>query len=283
MSNGRLEKETVEFAKIEGKLKFLPKIFTDYYYTIRAEKKSYSTISKYIMYINVFMRHFTDGKKDEEFYKKVTTMDFNKYMISLETKKVGKSVKQTTSGFRANNWNAINSFFEFLVDTGKIEKNPISPKSRPKITDNASVTYLTEEEVAGIIENIKYNAKETLVNRDLCIFILGVTTGLRVAAITQIDIEDIDLDKLIGEMFDIACVDIVDKAISVKGAIGESDKLRQYKESVIKKYKEDFFIVKGEKKNVLVYADMEEKLKENPFLFTTGDIRVCAWNILMKK
>ena len=63
-------------------------------------------------------------------------------------------------------------------------------------------------------------------------------------------------------MFDIACVDIVDKAISVKGAIGESDKLRQYKESVIKKYKEDFFIVKGEKKNVLVYADMEEKLKQ---------------------
>ena len=81
MSNGRLEKETVEFAKIEEKLKFLPKIFTDYYYTIRAEKKSYSTISKYIMYINVFMRHFTDDKKDEEFYKKVTTMDFNKYMI----------------------------------------------------------------------------------------------------------------------------------------------------------------------------------------------------------
>lgn len=195
MSNGRLEKETVEFAKIEDKLKTLPKVFTDYYYTVRAEKKSYSTISKYIMYINVFMRHFTDGKKDEEFYKKVTTMDFNKYMISLETKKVGKSVKQTTSGFRANNWNAINSFFEFLVDTGKIEKNPISPKSRPKITDNASVTYLTEEEVTGIIENIKYSAKETLVNRDLCIFILGVTTGLRVAAITQINIEDIDLEK----------------------------------------------------------------------------------------
>jgi len=195
MSNGRLEKETIEFAKIEEKLKLLPKIFTDYYYTIRAEKKSYRTIGEYITYINNFMKYFTDGKKDDEFYKKVTRMDFNKYMISLETKKVGNTIKQTTSGFRANNWNAINSFFEFLADTEKIEKNPISPKSRPKITDSASVTYLTEEEVAGIIENIKDNAKETLVNRDLCIFILGVTTGLRVAAITQINIEDIDLDK----------------------------------------------------------------------------------------
>lgn len=195
MSNGRLEKETKEFAKIEEKLKLLPKVFNDYYYTLRAEKKSYSTIGKYFIYLNVFMRYITNGEKDEEFYKKVTTMDFNKYMISLETKKVGRSVKQTSSGFRANNWNAINSFFEFLVDTERIEKNPISHKSRPKITDNASVTYLTEEEVTGIIENIQDNAKEALINRDLCIFMLGVTTGLRVAAITQINIEDIDLDK----------------------------------------------------------------------------------------
>ena len=144
---------------------------------------------------------------------------------------------------------------------------------------------------ASIIKNLIYitcpdmplkTAKSTLHDK-LGFIISNVKSNLDESMSSPMNIEDIDLDKLIGEMFDIACVDIVDKAISVKGAIGESDKLRQYKESVIKKYKEDFFIVKGEKKNVLVYADMEEKLKENPFLFTTGDIRVCAWNILMKK
>ena len=40
-----------------------------------------------------------------------------------------------------------------------------------------------------------YEAKETMVNRDLCIVMLGVTTGLRVAAITQINIEDIDFNN----------------------------------------------------------------------------------------
>lgn len=195
MSNGRLEKETVAFAKIEEKLKLLPKVFSDYYYTMRAEKKSYRTIGEYILSINVFMDYLTDGEAKEDFYKNVTAMDVNKYMISLETKKVGNKKKQTSSSFRANQWYALNSFFDFLTDTGKIDANPVPKKSRPKITDNPSVTYLTEEEVSGIIDSIKDEAKDSMVNRDLCWFILGVTTGLRVAAILQINMEDIDLEK----------------------------------------------------------------------------------------
>lgn len=195
MSNGRLEKETVAFAKIEEKLKLLPKVFSDYYYTMRAEKKSYRTIGEYILSINVFMDYLTDGEAKEDFYKNVTAMDVNKYMISLETKKVGNKKKQTSSSFRANQWYALNSFFDFLTDTNKIDANPVPKKSRPKITDNPSVTYLTEEEVSGIINSIKDEAKDSMVNRDLCWFILGVTTGLRVAAILQINMEDIDLEK----------------------------------------------------------------------------------------
>lgn len=195
MANGRLEKETIEFNKIENKLKSLPKIFGDYYYTLRAEKKSYRTIEEYINSVKHFMEFFTEGKIDDEFYKKVSTMDINRYLISLETKIVGGQTVPTTSGFRFQRWASINSFFEFLVDTEKIEKNPVSKKSRPKVTDNPSVTYLTEDEVKRIIEKIKREAKNSMVNRDLCLFILGVTTGLRVAATTQINLEDIDFNK----------------------------------------------------------------------------------------
>lgn len=195
MSNGRLERETIEFAKIENKLKSLPEIFTEYYYTLRAEKKSYRTIEEYINSIKNFMEYTTNGKYDEIFYRNVSTMDINKYMISLETKIVKGRKKATSSGFRANRWKALNSFFEFLLDIKKIEGNPVSTKSRPKITDNPSVTYLTEDEIAGIIEHINDEAKETMVNRDLLLFMLGVTTGLRVAALAQINIEDINLEN----------------------------------------------------------------------------------------
>lgn len=133
MSNGRLEIETIEFEKTEKKLKALPKIFEDYYYTLRAEKKSYRTIEEYIKSVKHFMDYFTGGKQDDYFYKKVETMDINKYLISLETKIVSGRTIPTTSGFRFQRWSSLNSFFEFLVDTGKLEKSPISKKSRPKV------------------------------------------------------------------------------------------------------------------------------------------------------
>lgn len=194
MSNGRLEKETIVFDRIEEKLKTLPKIFTEYYYTMRAEKKSHTTLDKYIIAINLFMKSMYDTPP-EDFYANVTAMDINKYMISLETKQVGGKQKQTSSSFRATQWYALNSFFEFLNETGKIKGNPVPKKSRPKITDNPSVTYLTKDEVSAIIDNIKENAPETIRNRNLCLFIMGVTTGLRISAIIQINMEDIDLEK----------------------------------------------------------------------------------------
>ena len=195
MTSGRLERETKEFAKVEGKIASLPKIFTDYYYTLRAEKKSYRTIEEYINSVKNFMEFTTNGKNDEIFYKNVSTMDINKYMISIETRVIKGKTKSTTSGFRANRWKALNSFFDFLTDTNKLNANPVSKKSRPKITDSASVTYLTEEEISGIIDNIRDKAKDSMVNRDMLLFMLGVTTGLRVAALAQINIEDIDLDN----------------------------------------------------------------------------------------
>jgi len=51
---------------------------------------------------------------------------------------------------------------------------------------------LTPEEITKIIHNIEMNAQDKFKNRDLCLLKLGFSTGLRVSAIIQIDIEDID-------------------------------------------------------------------------------------------
>ena len=75
MSNGRLERETIEFAKVENKLKSLPEIFTEYYYTLRAEKKSYRTIEEYINSVKNFMEYITKGEFNEIFYRNISTMD----------------------------------------------------------------------------------------------------------------------------------------------------------------------------------------------------------------
>lgn len=195
MPNGRLEKETVIFHKIEKQLHELPNIFEEYYYSLRSEKKSYRTIQEYLKAVRLFMHYITNGTNNDSFYVGLKTRDINRYLITLETKIVHGEMKSTSSGYRANNWYALNSFFDFLKDNKYIDTNPVSKKTRPKNTDNPSVTYLTEKEINDMIESIKEKAPKSMVNRDLCIFILGVTTGLRVAAITQINIEDVDFDN----------------------------------------------------------------------------------------
>ena len=195
MPSGRLENENKEFKKIEEQLENLPDIFSEYYYALRAEKKSYRTIQEYLKTIRAFMDFATKGKRNGTFYKNVRPITINKYMITLETKTKNGVEVPTSSNFRAASWYALNSFFGFLEDNGNIESNPVPRKSRPKITDAPATTYLTEEEVNQIVLNIKANARDSMANRDLCIFMLGVSTGLRIAAITQINMEDIDLNN----------------------------------------------------------------------------------------
>lgn len=195
MSSGRLERETIEFEKIEKKLKFLPNIFFEYYHSLRAEKKSFRTIGEYIGSVRHFMNFQTHGRNDSYFYKTVTPDDISNYLASLETKIVGWEVKPTTSGFRACKWKALDSFFEFLVDSGRIQISPVTKKARPKQEKNTTITYLTPQEITSIINNIEFEAKITMVNRDLSIFMLGVTTGLHVSTILQLNIEDVDIDS----------------------------------------------------------------------------------------
>ena len=76
MTSGRLEKETAEFKKIEEKLNALPSVIVEYYYTMRAEKKSYATIDRYINSIKRFMEYVTNGKNNEDFYKNVNQANF---------------------------------------------------------------------------------------------------------------------------------------------------------------------------------------------------------------
>ena len=82
MPSGRLENENKEFNKIEEQLKGLPNIFSEYYYALRAEKKSYRTIQEYLKTIRAFMEYTTKGKRKDNFYKNVRPININKYMLN---------------------------------------------------------------------------------------------------------------------------------------------------------------------------------------------------------
>lgn len=190
--NGRLEKELKSKEKMHKKLAGLPFILTEFYMYMNEDHKSYTTVERYISYVIDFMNYVTNGKCNEEFYKSVTASNVRQYIASLEIQERNGEVVRLGDEIRAARWSAINTFFGFLMQEDYITINPMAKSKRPKVKTKHQVTYLTPEEIQKVLDNVEKDARPMMRNRDLSIISLGLSTGLRVSAIVQINIEDID-------------------------------------------------------------------------------------------
>ena len=190
--SGRLEKERQIEQQVMKKLDSMPSILTDYYYSLIGAGKSYRTAKVYIENVIQFVK-FTFGENiKEDFYSSVNATHINRYIASLRTKTVKGKTERTSDSHKTLNWSSLNSFFQFLVPD-YISTNPVANTKRPQMKDNPNVTFLSTEEMAKIFENVKEKANPRMLNRDMCLLKLGFATGLRISAIVQIDIDDLDL------------------------------------------------------------------------------------------
>ena len=193
--NGKLEKMIKAEAKIMEKLKVQPPIFTEFYYDMKDEDKSYTTINNYIDHVIHFMKFTTNDRYKRDFYKNVKSSDIKKYMNSIKRKEVDGKIIEVGDEIRAARWSSLNAFFSFLKSNKYIEDNPMESTKRPRAKVEHIVTYLTEEEINALLEKVKNEASPMFMNRDLCIIYIGVTTGLRVSAICNINMTDIDFNE----------------------------------------------------------------------------------------
>lgn len=189
--SGRYEIEMKVDNKIKAQLNTMPEIITEYYYSLLGAGKSYNTAKEYICRIEKFIKYMYGSNCPKDFYLSVKSVDINRYISSLRTMSAKREGQRISDSYRTVSWSALNSFFDFLVPD-YLDENPVSNTTRPRMKDNPDVTFLTEEEVSMILNNVRENANYRMVNRDLCILKLGFSTGLRVSAISQIDISDVD-------------------------------------------------------------------------------------------
>ena len=189
---GRLEKEDRAKEKMEQKLINLPDIFRLFYNWMDAREKSYTTMDNYINHVVEFMNFYTKGKENSEFYKAVTASDIEKYMTSIRRKNVNGEYVEVGDDIRAAKWSSLNTFFKFLSQKKHIDNNPMLLTERPKIKTKHSITYLNAQEIESVFNKISTEARPMVKNRDTCIVAIGLSTGLRVSAIVNIDVEDID-------------------------------------------------------------------------------------------
>lgn len=192
--SGRLEKEKKFENRITEKLKSSPSIMTDYYYHLTGAGRSPMTSYNYLMNVMSFVEFIYKNNIPNDFYKHIKAVDINRYIASLRTREINGKTERTSDSFKAVQWSALNSFFQFLIPE-HIKENPVSYTNRPKMKDKPSVTYLTSEEITALLKYVEKNANDRFVSRDLCWLKLGFSTGLRVSAILQIDINDIDFEN----------------------------------------------------------------------------------------
>ena len=194
--NGWIEKNENLKQQIEKHLDTLPSIFTEFYIDMQGDGKSYTTIKNYLSYVEHFMNYVTNGNVSDGWYYNIKPSLIKKYISSLSTRKVGNETVKTSDDYQALRWSAINTFFKFLMlDNEDIKQNPMLKTKRPKINTEHSVIYLTKKEIAEVMDSIGKNYTGKMLTRDRAIVGLSLATGIRVSALVQINIEDIDFEN----------------------------------------------------------------------------------------
>ena len=190
--NGRIEKENKAKEMMEKKLSKLPEIFTAFYNWMDARDKSYMTMNNYINHVVEFMKSHATWKNDNKFYEKVNDTHIEKYMTSIRRKIINGEEVEIGDDIRAAKWSSLNTFFKFLSQKKYITNNPMLLTERPRVKTKHTITYMTQKEIESVFKRITKESRPMVKNRDFCIMAMGLGTGLRVSAIVNINVEDVD-------------------------------------------------------------------------------------------
>ena len=177
--SGRFEQDQKREIWIENKLNTQPEIYRNYMTSIK--KKTSSTRKAYLGYLMDFYEFI---KNQDIKFEDVKPMHIDSYIDYL-TKKGNKEAIINAK------LSAIISFYTFLLKNDIVDKNPCSSEQKFTIKQKESVVYMTDEEIDNVKKDIMESSYK-FCNRNLCIVKLGCSTGLRVSAIVNIDIEDIN-------------------------------------------------------------------------------------------
>lgn len=197
---GREEMDLKNEKWIASKLKDCPQILKDYMDSISESKTSMSR-RNYLGYLIQYFDYLQNNKltvDDYNAYKNIKPLDINKYMNHISYRYVNGEKVKNKAGIKAAKLFAISDFFEFLVENDIVDSNPCKKVKTPKDEIEKKVVALTPEEIKKVQDNITHRQKGRCTKydlRDLCIFSLGVSTGLRVSAIVGINLSDIDFDN----------------------------------------------------------------------------------------
>lgn len=200
---GRIENKVKLENSIQTKLSDMPEYMKRYYYAINI--KSHTTKNRYISNVSRFFLHVFGEYPSIDKVKKIDEFTIQTYMSEIMYfNKDDDEVHELKESTQCIIYSSLSSFFAYLARTKQIDENPFANGliDRPKISEN-EIVYLTPAEVrkceATIIDGVgnktSVSKQKDWKYRDMLLFRIPVVNGLRVTALSEINIEDIDLNK----------------------------------------------------------------------------------------
>lgn len=198
--NGRKENDIANRNRINIILKNQPNILHEY--SCSLNEKETSTHKAYVRYVKTFLEFLkvevNMDVDDINSYKNIKVSHINRFMEYIKF----TNGKENGASIRATKLYAVSDFFEFLINDGYIEYNPCKRIKTPKDNIEKEIIAMDINEIQTLEENIRNGVgshrsvvrNRKWINRDLAIVMIGCSTGLRVSAIVQINMSDLDLD-----------------------------------------------------------------------------------------
>ena len=209
--NGRVEQDKKTNNKTAKILNGEPKYMK--LYANNFINKTAGTKYNYIRNCSNFLKYLHDEMgidiDDVKSLNELKQYHFNNYLGTL---------KNRGDAYKANIVYALKNLFEFLYDNEFIDKNPAEKVKAPKDKKVRDIVSLTPEEVDAIEKSIQKGKTTTkrigsrtvivpcspqlsrmnhiIIDRNLALFTMGIMTGMRISELININIDDIDLDKM---------------------------------------------------------------------------------------
>lgn len=157
----------------------------DFIEYLKVEKRySEDTITNYNLDLDLFLK-FLKANKINKF--KETDYDFlRRYLVYLSNDK--KYSNKTI----ARHISSLHTFYDFLLDEGAIDSNPMNLINAPKKEIRLPV-YLNINELEELYECI--DTKKRVGKRDILIIELFYSTGIRLSELVNIKLKDIDFKE----------------------------------------------------------------------------------------
>jgi len=201
---GRLETEIKKETVLLNKIQNMPEYIQEWYYNLKASQKTITTCRDYINKIEKFLTFINASIKEID-PQDISLSDIQRYFILIQKREVNGKQVYTSDSYQQTVWCCLNSFFEFLYNTNKISNNYMKMITKPKNRDleriNENRILLTKYDFNHILESVEEGVgsdkarafQKRLRNRDRAILLLFMTTGMRETALSEINMEDIDL------------------------------------------------------------------------------------------